>query len=448
MTVKATKSTDESPIPVALELEPALIPGLALQKAGTFQSELTPKRNQVELYTDADAFPGFGRVSVAVGAFARAFAFSGQLDSKTEEGLREQRGTRPRVRIIMPRYHAATPLLRVPLQVDADLGIASRDLRVEVAFDDVGNGEFITYPILPNFREQLVYAGADDVGRLLFKVRVQDWAPVLKTESVFGERKLRVRLLEKGQKVVIAREQDLEEGTDLFNSDPSNLNAVLTYELAGENIVGLFADIVIDGSLPKVAFRSMPATIFPGAAFRPSVEIARNSDQAPVERVDFYLGDPLKDTEPLPKNAVAGIRDPRTKLWVAAQPFVAPAIDKGPILVNARAESVVKLKGSAGPVKIRVVEQPYPTIAGKVLRGDLGQPKTKVYLLDAKGMVKTEADSTETGGYKFENVKPGDYFVYAAQPALKLAGSAKVAVPEDKNAKLKDVDIKLVAQSK
>jgi hypothetical protein len=72
----------------------------------------------------------------------------------------------------------------------------------------------------------------------------------------------------------------------------------------------------------------------------------------------------------------------------------------------------------------------------------------KVFLLDAKGAVKTDTETAATGSYKFENVVPGDYVVYAAQPALRLAGSAKVAVPADKNAKMKAVDVKLLTQSK
>jgi hypothetical protein len=448
-----SKKPPQVPIPVALELDPALITGLVNQKTGTLRAELEPERDTIRLYTDADSFSGFGRVSVAVDGFARAFAFSGRLDTKTEDvGLPKQSRTPPRVRIIMPRYHAATPLLRVPLQIDAILE-TDRDLRVEVALDDAddaGTSKFVTGPLLPNFREQLVQAGTDDEGRLLFKVAVQDWAPALKTESVFGARRVRVRLLKKGLPVALEKETDIVENTKLFLADPSNLNAVLDYEMRDKEIVGLFADIVIDGSQPIVTFRPPPKTVFPGAEFRPEVKIPRNVDQAPVERVDFYLGDPLKDTEPLPKGAVPGIWDAKAKSWIAAKPFIAPAIDKGPLVVNARAETVVKLKGSAEPATIRIVEQKqkYATIAGKILRGDLAQPKTKVYLLDAKGMVKADTETEKSGSYKFENVKPGDYFVYAAQPALKLSGSAKVAVPEDKSAKIDPVDIKLLTQSK
>jgi hypothetical protein len=452
VTVKS-KNPPQVPIPVALELDPALITGLVSQKTGTLQAELEPERDTVRLYTDADSFSGFGRVSVAVDGFARAFAFSGRLDTKTEDvGLPKQPRTTPRLRIIMPRYHAATPLLRVPLQVDALLE-TDRDLRVEVALDDAddaGTSRFVTGPLLPNFREQLVQAGTDDEGRLLFKVAVQDWAPALKTESVFGARRVRVRLLKKGLPVALEKEIGIVENTKLFQADPSNLNAVLDYEMREKEVIGLFADIVIDGSQPAVTFRPTPKTVFPGAEFRPEVKIPRAADQAPVERVDFYLGDPLKDTEPLPKGAVPGIWDAKANSWIAAKPFIVPAIDKGPLVVNARAETVVKLKGSAEPATIRIVEQKpkYATIAGKILRGDLGQPKTKVYLLDAKGVVKTDTESEKSGSYKFENVKPGDYYVYAAQPALKLSGSAKVAVPEDKNAKIDPVDIKLLTQSK
>jgi hypothetical protein len=447
-------------VPVALELPAALIPGLQPAEAGRREGVLDRRQPQVELTAEGINFkgprPNSGRIYLTVDGYERAYLFAGTFAPGVPQLLDTEK---PRVRIVMPHYFEPAKVLSVPVQVDALLG---EDLEVELAYRQIGNETFTPLRPLRGFRQQTVQAGSNEEGQLLLRARVQDWDVPIRTAGITGRLEIRVRLLDlKGNVVALTEEIDLERETaSLFRQGPASRyspSAPLRFD-RGQN--ALFAEVVLDATTPEIVLGGLPTATAPKKALRPTARALRGEDQAPVDYVVFYLGDAVKDRKSLPRRSVEGaLVDPERGIWEAKEDLLIPEDQKERVIVNVLATTLADRVGTQATIlrvgavapddgktvadaKIKPGE-----ISGKILRGGRPQPKATVTLMDGKGAVKATSKPDTEGRYKFKDLEPGTYTVFAAQPALQTEGRTVVTVPDGKDRRVQGADISLLARA-
>jgi hypothetical protein len=451
--VRSAKDFSGPPCPVQLALTPDLLPGLIpSKKGGVFKQFLTGPDQEVELAAMdlrfQDGPPRNGRIYLTVDGYERAFAFK----STFAQGILPPLGEEKRIRIYAPHYSQPGPKFPVRLEVD---GSPSLPARIELGLDRVGNGQAYDTRTLKGLRFQEVQVGPNPEGDLLFKTDVRDWQTEIDAAEVYGKRLLRVQMLDgyqdQGKPLVlpIADEQTQGEETILlFQRLPQHLLAPLSF---ANNAV--FAEIVLDDTpAEEIAFVKLPRTLPQGQAQNLALKARikpRTEDQAPLQKVQFFLGKIPPDYK-LPEEVVtAKFTDVRGEFWEGD--LLLPSDLKDRVEVSVLTTTLTGVKMGVTEKILLIPPAPPGTaanakkiakITGTVREGDRPQAGLMVLLRDPKGMEKAKTKTDKKGEYVFDKVAPGSYFVYAERSVSQTKGQTPVTVAEDSET-ISKIDIKL-----
>jgi hypothetical protein len=448
------------PCPVELDLQASVIPGLILDKTGTFKQTLSKDNPVVELSADkvkfvGDVAPRNGRIYVTVDGYRRAFLYKCTF----AEGQLTQLKDEMRARIVAQRYVLPGPKTPVLLEVDTKNYEEGDDdspqkAMVELKFDRIGDGTYEAVPGSPfrGLREQAVEYKVD-AETLVLRTKVADRVVVLNTEGINGRRSLQIRLLTaKGTPIPLADEQDERtEKIALYNAGPENSFAPLRFVRDKGLVIG---QMVLDGTPPEeLVIEKLPAKITPEGRLKPIVRVKERSlDQAPVGKVQFFLG-PFEKGGKIPEKAVIseGEFDKTLKAYVAKDDLIVPAEARGKAEVSVQVTTATGVPGEKGHavsvVGPKDVENVLTTITGVVRRGELPQPGVDVALVkvprekDDPPPAKTKAD--DMGKFMFKDVKPGTYVIVSARAGT--VGRLEVRV-EKQQEKIEGVNLLLTTK--
>jgi hypothetical protein len=447
--VEVNPDSAEPPCPVELVLDTELIPGLIRPKIGLLKDQLVPKNREVELFADNLQFvsgipPKNGRIALTVDGYERAYLFKSTFEQGNLRPLRDQ----TRVRVKAPRYFnpeektgpkgdKIVPQLVLHLEAD---GIADPDTRLEVAFDRAGNGQYAVQRLFPGLRDQSLAVAALEEGGLQFKTRVRDWTMELDTTGVFGRRLVRLRVLGAGGRPLpLADEQNQrDEALSLFSREPGQTYAALNYDGVNKAV---YAEIVVDSTPPDgVLLVDLPPRAAPGEKvnLKATVKKRNDTEQAPVSRVQFFVGDPQKDP-PVP-----GLFDKQNQLWRASVTVPADAKDKMAVTVVFTTATGLSASNTATIPLQAGGNLDDSKITGVVSWDTRLQPGKPVTLKDGKGKTLATTETDKKGVYVFASVKPGSYRVFAAIPGI-LRGDTPATVTKDKGETVKaDISLKRI----
>lgn len=419
---KSAKPFRGPPAKVRLDLRPDLIPNLDLAslKDGTFETVVAPGQGKVYLLAKNLRFVGppvQSTIVVAADGYERAFAFVTNFTG-SNPATTQDRTTQ--LRIDCPKYGIPGKPLAARLEVFNDPVAGAPRLKFYRTSADsipLAEAEVLT-PDLTTPRDQAVAATVEK-GALMVASVVRDWVVPLRTEGVYGSRKLEFTL----DQTTAAK---AEHTFTLDDTAPENVRFV---------------------RLPAAVERGKPIELFAAADEKESV----------IEKMVFYLGaPPLPDDKPAPNARAA-----RGTIYVPAVPKAAlrtaplpadgpmlfttlfPTPDTGSrVLIGVRVTNAVGLTTEA-TAEVLIVEPPTTgTIAGKVVQGTTDRPQQglTVMLLDAAGKPVATAPTSDKGEFKFPDLKPGvyvvgsnkpaDYGARAASPATVVAGKTTEVVLE------------------
>lgn len=460
-------SSDEPldpPCPVELVLQPSVIPGLAVNKAGTFKQRLSKENLEVELSADNVQFEGGvppqnGRIYLTVDGFERAFLYKCAFADGSLTPLKDS----TRARLVASRYSLPSGKIPVTIEVDVrsqaegDEDAMQRSF-VELKFDRAGQGNYERTLGSPyrGLRDQAIEFKAEG-DALLFRTKLKDRVVELDTDGINGKRSLQVRLLDAAQRLVpIANEQDArDEKVALFSAGVENRFAPLTFDKINDAVV---AEVVFD-STPAEGLKivNVPAKARPEDKLAPKLQVTPRVKgmQAPIEKVVFFFGEADKDHK-LPDKAakIDALWDKVQNAYVPKEEMIVPAEQRGKMFVSAQVETAtgVFMTGKQPLIVLSkdAKEDTGPdvltTITGTITRGGLGQPNVMVTLVKAKPEKTDEAKQAKTtaeGKYEFTDVPPGNYVISARR--LDTVGRIPLNVPKNKD-KLSGVDLQLKVQ--
>jgi hypothetical protein len=387
------------PCPVALELDPLVIPGLEpIKSRGAYQQTLKTPDQQVILAADGLRFrPGPRRPGVfgiSVDGCPRTFLFTSNFFSQGE-AVTPTSVTEPAMRLVVDRQIRAAARLAVRVEVDNYWGDGL--LRLGLTGAGVPASEIEE---LPGAREQHVRLPSPRPdGALLFRTEVREWVRELNAKELYGPCKVQAWLVS----------PDEERSTILSASAPVTL--------VGTSPLG----VQFVTPLPRQKVRRD----------RPLYVVASGeAAESGVRQVLFFVGKPGPD-HTLPAGVVALPGTP-----VKGQPgswatrLVLPAEARGFIELGVVFTNNVGASNSAS-VPVEVVDAPPPpkaSIEVTVMEGSRPQNDVPVELVNARGQ-KTE-QKTKDGKAQFKNLAPGKYRVSASKVASSTSGSAEVEVKE------------------
>lgn len=434
-------SSDElldPPCPIQLVMQPSTIPGLVVNKAGTFRQilskeNLTKENPDVELSADEVTFEGAtpttGRVYLTVDGYERAFAFNCAFAEGTLTPLADE----VRARLVAPRY--SLPAAKMPVVVEIDgkaLEVGEDDPMqnwfVDVKFDRAGTGTY-QRPVGGPFRglraQSIEYKADGDA--MIFKTRVSDRVVELDTEGINGKRSVQVRVLAKGERVPLANEQDERDGKLLlFHPTATSRYAPLKFDKINDAVV---AEVILDGTPAEdLTLDKLPLKTRPEDTLRPRLTVKeRGPNQAPIEKVYFFFGEADKHRVPDKAPKTDGVWDDALKAYIPGEDFIVPET-RGKLYVSAVVETATGVPNSVKqPVYVysrdfkeggddRII---LTTISGTVQRGGRMQPDAVVVLQKVK-KDKTDKDekpmvlkTKDDGKFEFKDVEPGQYVLSA-----------------------------------
>lgn len=455
----------DKPVPVQLVLPPSAMPTLKPVKAGAFEQELSRENPEVVLTAENIQFDGLppanGLVYINADGYARAFMFRANFaiggGGVTE--LKNLDTNKARARILLPRYLQPKAKLEVPIEVDnftvqlAEAGKPAPLLWVEFGFDRAGIGEYIVKNF-PGVRDQKVWVLPSEDGALQFKAKVEDRKIEIPTRGIYGRRSFRVRILD-NLKNVQSLADEKSEGLILYDKGPGNPFAPLGVE-GNKNVEAVVAEVVIDDSpVEDVALFGVPVKTLPGTPIRPRVvSKIPGPNQAPVDRVEFFFGEPeVENKLPEKIKTTLGVWDEKINSWVAREEMIIPSTARDRMAITAAfttASGIVTtltrgiiVEDPDALVKKKEEKKKVKTVlTGQVVRGSLSQIGVAVVLTDEKGKEKAAAKSDKSGKWVIRDVEPGKYTLTAAQPALNHIAVIPIEVKEGVE-EMKNLDLKL-----
>jgi hypothetical protein len=271
----------------------------------------------------------------------------------------------------------------------------------------------------------------------------RDWKVALDVRGISGKRLLRVQVLDRKEDPLdLADEQtEKDEAVYLFSRDPKrNPHAPLLYD---KNDKAVYAEIIVDKTAPEgLQLVDLPKKAAPGDKVKLLAKVNErdNAEQAPISKVEFFLGDSPKEP-PIP-----AVFDRQNQHWQAD--ITVPDI-KEKLSVTVRATTAAGLSAKdEGMIALGAASEgnlEKSKITGVVKRDDRIQPDRPVTLTGAgKAKVSMSTKTNDQGVYLFQNVPAGKYQVMASVPGYSK-GTAAAVVSKDTGETIKaDINLKAI----
>jgi hypothetical protein len=454
VTVRARANFNGPPAPVDLVLLPEHIPGLrpGAARDGAYHRALTGPGKTVTLTANrmvfaADRPTANGLVYLTVDSYARAFTFSTTFHAVG--GLpRSDQITRPVLGLTAPRYRQ--PEARCPVTLEVD-NADSDTTALEVGLDRDNDRAYADdeVKVLPSPRERHVFARVLGEGRIAFVTQVRDWSIDLDTAGVFGERIIRLRLLERPTAPEApVRVVEVLDPRELLAGPNARPKPAVFYDLAFDNtpptitrLDVVLGEKVVQGKRVDVLASNDPAANVLVRGKPLQLVVQADDPESHIQHAVFFLGKPTADLR-IPDMAPRVDGKPDTEertTWRA--PLNVPTDRPAAVQVSVQVTNGAGIT-SFGTIEIRLVDAPpstkpaaLPRIEGRVVdNGGRAQPNVRVNLTDGMGTVKDSVTTNDAGAFVFKDVAPGSYRVVAARRAVGLVGetSVQVAAGEDR----------------
>jgi hypothetical protein len=414
---------------VELVLRPDRIPGLLDKppKEGTragalaLAGVLTSARSQLTLEAPNLEFSGGerkGLVFLTVDGWERAIIFKATFPSDIGQPGQLTRVDDPMARLVAPPVANPGAPLPVTLELDnltvqtaPDKPLWAGELGIDLNNDPKFRPENADFYYFPGDRRITMKVGAVGTGGpLLLMPLAQDWKADVDVGQTFGERIVRVRVLDKA------------EGGAPQNFLPANrLDDVMNRTFAKDKE---YTDkVLLDASPPEgVKLVNWPAKLRRGDPL--PVRAVGYDPESSISKMVFYLGKPPDPAAPPPPVPVPVVKadgvliDAEKHLWAAT--LDAPTDKRATFEVSVVAVNGVGLTAS-DTQKIELIDPPPPpapgtikgaSIEGIVVEGGRPQPNLVVFLRDPKdNTVKDSVRTDAAGKYIFKDVIPGSYRV-------------------------------------
>jgi hypothetical protein len=433
---------------VELVLNPDRIPGFVRgqKKEGTYAGYLLRAGEELVLTAENLQFedgsrPKSGLFYLTVDGYERAFTFSSDFPREGIASRPDQVRTQT-LRLSAPRYGPPTAKFPVSVEIDNSKEGERGELDlIGLVPDEEGKlvrkaSSLATFfsdrkSIYSDRELRLLFSAQEPNGGLRLKPELSDWSTDVDLSEVYGERTLRLRLLDRGR-------------------DPLEVVNTAT----GEKTTEVLVPVGLDATKPEgVKFVRWPKQLLRNA---PIVVRATGRDpESDISRVIFFVGKPAPDGK-VPADVISAeeLPDPEYgKIWAAELPVSTEQ--------KALFDVTVQFTNGAGlsateTIKIQLVDPPPPVkpdakppagpkpaiIEGRVVEGGRPQPNVTVSMLDTKDLTaKGTATTDAQGKFVFKDVPAGSYRLSASKTAANTRGTTTVSVIEGQ--KKTDVEIKL-----
>ena len=421
----AVRATDQFFGPrcrVELDLRPQLVPFMQPKQKqnGSYGGYLNQPNDRVELAAEGIRFNDTGDAglfSVVVDGYQRAFTYG-----ISREGGRPFALEGAAIRLVADPSAASGPAAKVGIEADN----VPNDAVIEVGlyrdqqFTKL-EGDLLRFS--GDRRQRMFFAPGGANGALTFVTDVSDWTTGIETAKIFGDRYLRLRLLnrETGKPL---------EFTQIGPRGQTN------------KVMFISSTMVLDGSPPEdVKFVDFPKELTRGSPL--TLKATGRDPESGIGKVVFFAGK-LPENGVIPPTAIQApgeaIKD--KGVWVAELQVPtdkAATLDVGVQFTN----KVGQTETAVAVVKLVDAKPVGATIKGEVVEGERAQAGLDVLLRDPQGTVKDTSKTDAAGKFVFKNVAPGTYQLVVVKSSSMRTGQAAVKVEAGEEKELKD-PIKLV----
>jgi hypothetical protein len=452
--------TGTTAAPVELVLDPNRVPSLKpeQEKVGRYAGQLRPgtpltlRAENLQFREGAERQQGL--IYLTIDGYQRAYTYlSSFLGERGESRPSELIG--PIMRLDHTPIGKPGPEYPVIVEVDnaPSAAVSTLALYREYKDDKLIDREDEPRRFAGDRQELIAYSPAGPLGSLLFAPKVADWAIVLDTTKVYGERWLAAQMIDTDREkerlkdakapdpvIPVLNSKEIPEKGETEKTR-AIVERVLLYD--GKPVLSLDLDLppAPPGKLPQLTV---------GAPL-PLRAVAR--DPSGITRVVFFAGKPPPDGKLPPTVPQAEGEQIQADPYVFRAELPAPAPRPAVLLAsvqmtNGVGQTAVKTirVELVDPAKAGANGEPKfkgALVTGTVVLGGIPQAGVPVTLSDEKGALKQAAKTDEKGVYRFERVPVGAYVVNALQSGSRTRGRTLTSVPEGKE-KVENVDVKLV----
>jgi hypothetical protein len=397
-------------------------------RGGTYRRTVAAKNETVRLQADnlplVEGQEKSVRFDINVDGYPRAFKYDVDFSIVSMDSTQQFDRT-PAVTVLpvgadrAVKTIPAKPADKTPVRIQVDN--APDKSRLALRFDRDQNRAFSGSDeiiVIGKPREEHAYVepqGENDA--ILVTYQVTDHTYYLNTRSMRGRFELQGVLLNEKDDTIIIKTDESKDAKDVVFS----------------------VDLILDDTAPEgLQFAKLPAKHVKGTPL--PVRAFADEPETSITQAIFFIGKPVDGK--LPDTKVEGeLIDRKKNLFVGQLPIPDKkgVIEVGVQFVNETGVTATKTQ------KIELIDPVGGSISGTVDLGGRGQPGVVVSLRDAEGKEKgtavtedekdnkadTPKDQRKSNGkFKFENVPPGTYRLFANKPdsGVGTKGSTSVQV--------------------
>jgi hypothetical protein len=418
---------------VELDLGPARMPFLPpnQKQVGSYGGYLNRPEDRLNLTAEALTVRPIndpGLFSVTVDGYQRAFTYRISREGGTPTNLRDAT-----IRLVADPTAASGPAAKVGIEADniPDGAVIELGLYRDAKFNEL-DGELLTFK--GDRQQRLFFNPAGPGGALTFKSEVSDWTTGLETAKIFGERLLRLQLVDEKSKEPL--EFILVDAKGRIQVDAKG---------QPRKVKAITSAMLLDGSPPEgIEFVDFPKELARGSAL--TLKATGSDPESGISKVVFFAGKLPPDgiIPPMAIQAPGEKKEDKDKkdIWVADLPMAtdkAATIEVGVQFTN----GVGLTETKTAVIKLVDAKPGAAKIKGAVVEGDQAQAELEVLLRDPMGTVKDTVKTDKDGKFLFKDVAPGTYQLVVVKTSSKRMGTAVVKVEAGEEKELKEA-IKLV----